>query len=75
VCKADKASAICEPFVYKMWEPRRLTALSASRVCYKGSFTFIIIIIVIIIIIISIDLNVELCLALIIYISHGSFNC
>jgi hypothetical protein len=27
VCKADNLSAICEPIVYKMWEPRHLTTL------------------------------------------------
>jgi hypothetical protein len=25
--KADNLTAICEPIVYKMWEPRRLTIL------------------------------------------------
>jgi hypothetical protein len=29
-------SVICE----KMWEPRRLTTLWASRACYRDSFTF-----------------------------------
>jgi hypothetical protein len=28
--KADKLTAICEPTVYKIWEPRRLTSLRAS---------------------------------------------
>jgi hypothetical protein len=27
--KADILTAICEPIVYKMWEPRRLTTLWA----------------------------------------------
>jgi hypothetical protein len=36
--KAD-LTAICEPIVYKMWEPRRLTTLWASMACYKDSFT------------------------------------
>jgi hypothetical protein len=40
--KADKLTAICEPIVYKMWEPRRLTTLWASTACYKDSFTFIV---------------------------------
>jgi hypothetical protein len=31
-------TAICEPTVYKMWEPRRLTTLWASTACYRGSF-------------------------------------
>jgi hypothetical protein len=34
------AGAMCEPIVYKMWEPRRLTALWASTACYRDSFTF-----------------------------------
>jgi hypothetical protein len=34
-------TAICEPIVYKMWEPRRLTNLWASTACYRDSFTFI----------------------------------
>jgi hypothetical protein len=29
-----------EPIVYKMWEPRRLTNLLASRACYRDIFTF-----------------------------------
>jgi hypothetical protein len=37
---ADNPTAICEPFVYKMWEPRRLTALWAFTACYRDSFTF-----------------------------------
>jgi hypothetical protein len=38
--KADILTAICEPIVYKMWEPRRLTILRASTACYRDSFTF-----------------------------------
>jgi hypothetical protein len=38
--KADNLTAICEPVVYKMWEPRRLTTLCASTACYRDSFTF-----------------------------------
>jgi hypothetical protein len=37
---ADNIIAICEPIVYKMWEPRRLTALWASKACYRATFTF-----------------------------------
>jgi hypothetical protein len=33
-------TAICEPIVYKMWEPRRLTTLT-STACYVASFTHI----------------------------------
>jgi hypothetical protein len=39
--KADNLTAICEPTVLKMWEPRRLTTLWASTACYKGSFIFL----------------------------------
>jgi hypothetical protein len=35
---ADNLTAICEPIVSKMWEPRRLTTLWASTACYKESF-------------------------------------
>jgi hypothetical protein len=38
--KADNLTAFCEPIVYKMWEPRRLTTLWASTACYRDSFTF-----------------------------------
>jgi hypothetical protein len=38
--KADNLTAICEPIVRKMWEPRRLTTLRASTACYMDSFTF-----------------------------------
>jgi hypothetical protein len=37
--KADNFTAICEPIVYKIWEPRRLTALWASTASYRYSFT------------------------------------
>jgi hypothetical protein len=39
--KADNLTAICAPIVWKMWEPRCLTALWASAACYTDSFTFI----------------------------------
>jgi hypothetical protein len=38
--KVDSLTAICEPIVYKMWDPRRLTILRASATCYRDSFTF-----------------------------------
>jgi hypothetical protein len=38
-CKAENLTAICEPTVYKMWEPRRLTTLWASMASYRDSFT------------------------------------
>jgi hypothetical protein len=38
--EADNVTAICEPIVQKMWEPRRLTTLWASTACYRNSFTF-----------------------------------
>jgi hypothetical protein len=39
--KADNLTAICEPIVYKMWEPQLLTPLWAFMACYRDSFTFI----------------------------------
>jgi hypothetical protein len=36
--KADNLTAICEPIVYIMGEPRRLTNLWAFKACYKDSF-------------------------------------
>jgi hypothetical protein len=40
--KADNLNTICEPVVYKRWEPRRLTTLWDSTACYRGSFTFLV---------------------------------
>jgi hypothetical protein len=40
--KAD-FTAIYEPIVSKMWEPRRLTTPWASTACYRDRFTFFII--------------------------------
>jgi hypothetical protein len=37
--KAD-LTAICEPIVQKIWEPRRLTTLWAFTACYGVRFTF-----------------------------------
>jgi hypothetical protein len=39
--KADNLTAICEPIVEKMWEPRRLITKWASTARYMGSFTFL----------------------------------
>jgi hypothetical protein len=38
--KTEYLTAICEPIVYKMREPWRLTTLWASTACYRNSFTF-----------------------------------
>jgi hypothetical protein len=40
VTEAVKLLAICEPIVYKIWEPLRLTAIRASNICYGDSSTF-----------------------------------
>jgi hypothetical protein len=38
--RADSLTAIYEPIVQKMWDPRLLTTLWASTTCYRGSFSF-----------------------------------
>jgi hypothetical protein len=38
--KTDNLTAICEPSVYKMWEPRCLQNRLVSTACYRESFTF-----------------------------------
>jgi hypothetical protein len=38
--KSDNLTAVCDATVCKMWEPRRLTTLWASTVCYKDSSYF-----------------------------------
>jgi hypothetical protein len=38
--KENKLIAMYEPTVYKMWEPRRLTALWACTARYRDNFTF-----------------------------------
>jgi hypothetical protein len=37
--RADNLTATYEPTVYEMWQPRRLTTLWASTVCYTDNFT------------------------------------
>jgi hypothetical protein len=37
--EADNLTAIREPIIEKMWEPRRLTTLWAFRACYRDYFT------------------------------------
>jgi hypothetical protein len=37
--KADNLTAICEPIIKKMWEPRRVTTPWAFMACYRDSFT------------------------------------
>jgi hypothetical protein len=39
--KADNLTAVCEPIVWKMWEPRCLTTLWTSTACYRDSFAFL----------------------------------
>jgi hypothetical protein len=39
VRKADNLTAICEPIIWKMWEPQCLTTLRAFTACYRDSFT------------------------------------
>jgi hypothetical protein len=38
--KADNLTAICESIFQKMWQPRRLTTLWASTVCYRDRFAY-----------------------------------
>jgi hypothetical protein len=38
--KADNLSAICEPIVLKMWDPRHLTTIWTYMGCYRNSITF-----------------------------------
>jgi hypothetical protein len=38
--KADDLTAISEPIIYKILEPRRLTTLWAFTACYRDSFIF-----------------------------------
>jgi hypothetical protein len=37
--KADNFIAICEPIVWIMWDPRRLTLLWVSMACYRNRVT------------------------------------
>jgi hypothetical protein len=38
--KADNVTAIYDPIVYKMWDPRPHTTQWATSACYRDSFTF-----------------------------------
>jgi hypothetical protein len=40
VRKADNLTAIFEPIIWKMWEPRRLTSLWAFTASYSDNFAF-----------------------------------
>jgi hypothetical protein len=60
VRKADNLTAICEPIVWKMWEPRRLTTLRASAACLRNRFAFFIVIVLIIIIFVPAIIRTEL---------------
>jgi hypothetical protein len=39
--KADNLTVTCEPIVWTMWEPRRLTTSRVSTACFSDSFTFL----------------------------------
>jgi hypothetical protein len=39
--KADNLTAICEPIVWKAYQPRSLTTLWASTACHRDSFTYL----------------------------------
>jgi hypothetical protein len=38
--RADNLTAICEPIVYKMWEPQHLITLWVCTARYRDTFTF-----------------------------------
>jgi hypothetical protein len=38
--KTDNLTAICEPIIYKMWEPQHLTNPWVSSARYRDTFTF-----------------------------------
>jgi hypothetical protein len=40
-CEADNLTALYEPTVWKMWEPRRLTTLWGFTACYGIALPFI----------------------------------
>jgi hypothetical protein len=40
MCETDNLTAIYEPIIWKMWDPRRITTQWASTACYRDSFTF-----------------------------------
>jgi hypothetical protein len=37
----DNFTAICEPILYTLWDPRYLTTLYASTACYRDSFIYL----------------------------------
>jgi hypothetical protein len=39
-CRADNLAAICQPIVWKMWEPQPLAILRASTACRGITLTF-----------------------------------
>jgi hypothetical protein len=39
--KADNLTAICEPIVYKMWEPQHLTTLWVSTARYRDIYLIV----------------------------------
>jgi hypothetical protein len=39
-CKADSLTAICEPIIQKMWEPRGLNPIGLQS-CYRDCFNFL----------------------------------
>jgi hypothetical protein len=41
VHEADNLTAICEPIIQKMWEPRHLATFWAFMACYTDSFTLL----------------------------------
>jgi hypothetical protein len=41
VVKADNSTAIYEPNVYTILDPRHLTTLQVSTVCYNDRFTIV----------------------------------
>jgi hypothetical protein len=44
--KADNLTAICEPIVYKMWEPQHLTTLWVSTARYRDTYTYLYLLVV-----------------------------
>jgi hypothetical protein len=36
--KAGNLTVICEPIVYKLWEPQRFITIWTATACYRDSF-------------------------------------
>jgi hypothetical protein len=65
VREPDNLTVVCEPIVWTMWDPQRLTTLWASLACYRITLRFTFCLILILLFYISYHCRADICICLV----------